>query len=104
VLDIEVSSQINAIAASGPNGIRRNRAWLLVRIFNEPIGSMTLPIAGDGCGAETVAAAVDGLFGVIIRERAAAAGTVLGGTLPICGFSTPLTPPYLLQRRIPALT
>ena len=98
VLDVEVSRAVPGIAAIGPDGRRRDRAWLLVRIFDEPIGAMTLPLGADGSSAETVAAAVDMRFGAIIRERTAGAGGALPGALPTGGFGTPATPSYLAER------
>jgi len=102
VLDVEVSDGLPAIAAVGRDGVRRDRAWLLVRIFDEPIGTLTVPVGPGGCPPEEVAAAIDTELGAVVRDRAAAAGVPLTGALPAGGFDPPAIPPYR-QRRLAAL-
>nr|WP_296069312.1 glycosyltransferase family A protein [uncultured Actinoplanes sp.] len=98
VLDVEVSEPITAIPAIGPDGRRRDRAWLLVRLFGEPIGTVTVPLTADGGDAPTVAATIDAELHDVIRDRAAAAGVPAFAALPVGGFRAPRTPPYLAGR------
>ncbi|NMO52872.1 glycosyltransferase [Actinoplanes sp. TBRC 11911] len=98
VLDVELSDAVPAIPATGPDGIRRDRAWLLVRVYDEPVGTVTVPVGRDGCPAESVAAAIDTELGAVVRERAAAGGVRLTGRLPTTGFLPTSLPPHRRER------
>jgi GT2 family glycosyltransferase len=87
--DIELSEPLPAIDAHGPDGRRAERAWLLVRLYTEPIGSLLLDLPEGGLAPAALATAVDSAMGTEVRQRRASAGAaaVLG-----------LAPPYLARR------
>lgn len=89
VRDIELSRPLPAIAADLPDGRRAERAWLLVRLFTEPIGSLLLELPQGGLSPADLAGAVDRTLPEAVRRRRAAAA--LAGTAG-------LPPPYLARR------
>jgi GT2 family glycosyltransferase len=89
VRDIELSEPLPAIAAHGPDGQRAERAWLLVRLYTEPIGSLLLDLPEDGLAPAALMSAVDSAMGAVIRQRRAAAGAAA---------ALGLAPPYLARR------
>lgn len=97
VLDVEVTHALPAI--EGARGDRRVlRAWLLVRVFTEPIGQLLLDVPPAGIGPTELGAAIDARFGPKIRARLVAAGgqPILDPTrwAPL----VPRTPDYLTTR------
>jgi glycosyltransferase involved in cell wall biosynthesis len=98
VLDVEMSDGAPAIPATGPDGVRRDRAWLLVRVFDEPVGTVTVPVGRGGCTPEMVAAAIDDQLGAVVRQRAEAGGIPLAGRLPATGFLPTTLPPHRRER------
>jgi GT2 family glycosyltransferase len=69
VRDLELSEPLPTIPARGPHGQRNERAWLLVRLFTEPIGSLLLDIPDAGLAEFDLSEAVDAEFGAAIEER-----------------------------------
>jgi GT2 family glycosyltransferase len=80
VRDIELAEPLPAIRPDGPDGRRAERAWLLLRMFTEPIGSLLLDLPEQGVTAPELAAAVDRTVGSGVRHRATAAAST--GSVP----------------------
>ncbi|MFI5915947.1 glycosyltransferase family 2 protein [Dactylosporangium sp. NPDC051541] len=97
VVDIDVAAGIADIPAVDGQGVRRDRAWVLIRVFGEPLGHLELPISGDVLAAERIAAAADAAFGGLIRDRVEAAGGTLAG-VPTEGVVVPQVPRHLAER------
>jgi GT2 family glycosyltransferase len=128
VRDLELAQEVAAIPAFGPDGRRTERAWLLVRLFTEPLGTLLLDVPDAGLSPAAIATAVGERFGQQIRARletavgetvAARAGREdsahalaplgPGGAasagrgpdafdVPVGGLSLPATPPFLASR------
>jgi glycosyltransferase involved in cell wall biosynthesis len=98
VRDIELSEPLPEIMPVDPDGRPAPRAWLLVRLFTEPLGSLLLDLPPAGLSAATLAAAIDARFGPRIRRRAAEAGVRLAGPLGVGGIAARRDVPYLVER------
>lgn len=97
VTDVDLADGLTSIpAVSG--GRRVQRAWLLVRIFSEPLGFVVLDVPATGLAPHDVAAAIDRKFGPTIRARITAAGGVVGDELPTDGARVTHPPAYLAGR------
>jgi GT2 family glycosyltransferase len=70
--DVELSEPLPDLAAHDPAGRRVGEAWLLVRLFSEPLGLLTLGLPDGGVPAATLAAVIEREYGPAIRERVAA--------------------------------
>jgi GT2 family glycosyltransferase len=97
VVDVDVASGIADIPAVDAGGIRRDRAWILVRVFGEPIGSLQLPIDGEALPAGRIADAASEEFGPLIRNRVESAGGTLA-MLPNDGIVVADVPRHLADR------
>ena len=92
VRDLELSEPIAAIAGTDPDGRRVARAWLLVRLFTEPLGFAVLDLPGDGLAPEVIAAEVSARYGEAIAARTGSPD------LPAGGVAVPGTAPFLARR------
>lgn len=92
VRDLELSEPIAAIAGTDPDGRRIARAWLLVRLFTEPLGFAVLDLPGDGLAPEAIAAEVSARYGEAIAARTGSPD------LPAGGVAVPGTAPFLARR------
>jgi glycosyltransferase involved in cell wall biosynthesis len=75
--------------------VRVERAWVLVRLFTEPIGTLLVDVPETGLRPGDLAAAADVALGAALRPRLAELGL---SALPIDGI-TPATEPAFLARR-----
>jgi GT2 family glycosyltransferase len=97
VLDVDVANGIPSVpAVSGDRRIER--AWMLVRVFTEPLGVMMVDVPDTGLAQYRVATEIERRFGAQIGPRVAAAGGDGTAALPIRGIETPATAPYLAAR------
>ena len=98
VMDVELSRPVPAIP-SVHDGRRAGQAWLLVRLFDEPLGLSTLDIPDHGLTAGEVAAFLSRDFGPAVQDRLRAAGTPGPSPLvPAAGVRFDGTPPFLAGR------
>ena len=56
VLDIEISDPLPTVAAVGADGRRVRQAWMLVRLFTEPIGTVLVDVPEHGLRPADLAA------------------------------------------------
>ncbi|MDT5032854.1 MAG: hypothetical protein QOC94_3025 [Actinoplanes sp.] len=95
VLDLDLCDPLPTVAAIAPDGVRVERAWVLVRLFTEPIGTLLVDVPETGLRPGDLAAAADVALGAALRPRLAELGL---SALPIDGI-TPATEPAFLARR-----
>jgi GT2 family glycosyltransferase len=96
VLDVELSEPLPMLAALDAGGRRIARAWLLVRLFTEPIGTALIDVPETGLRPAELAAAIDAELGTALRPRLAALALE---ALPIDGITTETEPAFLSRRR-----
>jgi glycosyltransferase involved in cell wall biosynthesis len=98
VRDVELSRPLPAIAPVDGDGRAAFRAYVLVRMCTEPIGTVLLDVPSTELGASDLAAAIEARLGDRIRERADAAGARMTGPLDAGGIRIGGDVPYLVER------
>ncbi|WP_051799031.1 glycosyltransferase family 2 protein [Catenuloplanes japonicus] len=98
VRDIELHEPLPRIPAVDVDGRRVAHAWLLVRVFSEPVGTLLLEIPDGGLSPESLADAIDAQLGAAVRRRLETAGVSGRGPLPLDGLVPRVVPPYLSER------
>ncbi|GII23955.1 glycosyltransferase [Planosporangium mesophilum] len=98
VSEVDIVRPVPAFPAVDRDGRRVERVWLLVRVFDEPVGSVTVDVPDGGLSATDVASAVDAAHGPAVRSRLAAAGAVVGPELPVEGVPVAGAPAFLARR------
>jgi glycosyltransferase involved in cell wall biosynthesis len=96
VSDIELSQPLTGIPAVGDDGRRTAQAWLLVRLFSEPIGTLLLDVPAQGLQPADLAAAIDAELGADLAPRLSEVGLA---ALPTTGIDTVVEPAFLARRR-----
>lgn len=69
VRDLELSEPLPRIAPVDGHGRRVRQAWLLVRMYTEPLGLLVLDVPEHGLGPIALAQAIDAEYGSAVRER-----------------------------------
>lgn len=69
VTDVELSRPVPDLAPVDAAGRRARRAWLLVRVYTEPLGIMVLDLPVDGLSGDRIREAAHERFGALIRAR-----------------------------------
>lgn len=95
--DIELSEPLPDLAAYDPAGRRVGQAWLLVRLFSEPLGLLTLDLPDQGVPAPMLAAAIERGYRPAIRARVSAAGGDPDASI-LDGVRLPGQSPFLARR------
>ncbi len=97
VRDVEMSEPLPHIPPRDAADRRVAQAWLLVRVFTEPLGLLALDIPDAGLPAITIARAIEARYGAAVRERVARAGG--DPTLPfVDGVAAESEPAFLTRR------
>jgi GT2 family glycosyltransferase len=96
VLDLDLSAPLPTVGAVGADGRRSAQAWILVRLFTEPLGTLLIDVPSGGLRPTDIAAAADAGLGPELRTRLAAFG--LSGT-PTVGIIPATEPAFLARRR-----
>ncbi len=68
VVDIDLAQPVQPVPATR-DGRRIRRAWLLIRLFDEPLGVVTAELPEHGLTADEVGTLATGAFGPAIEER-----------------------------------
>lgn len=95
VVDLDLSDPLPTVAGVGPDGRRVLQAWVLVRLFTEPLGTMLTDVPEQGLRPAELAAAIGAELGTALAPRLAELAL---SALPIDGI-TPATEPAFLARR-----
>jgi glycosyltransferase involved in cell wall biosynthesis len=96
VLDVELSEALPAIAAIGADGRRVAQAWMLVRLFNEPIGTALVDVPESGLAPRDLAGAINAQLGTALAPRLA---DLALSELPLGGITQAAEPAFLARRR-----
>jgi glycosyltransferase involved in cell wall biosynthesis len=97
-LDIDVADGISGVAG-GSGRFPSRCAWILVRIFTEPVGIVLLRVAPSGLSSKLVAEAISESLGVVIAARAGECGAQWPGPTPGASLATSSEPPFIASRR-----
>ncbi|WP_067500923.1 glycosyltransferase family 2 protein [Actinoplanes sp. TFC3] len=92
VLDVDLARPLPAVPATGPGGRRVRNAWVLVRLFDEALGTVLVAVPDDGLSPADLAAAVDAELASQLQVRGLAAA-------PVDGFEPAHEPAFLARRR-----
>jgi GT2 family glycosyltransferase len=95
VAECEIAEAIPALAAPRPE----IPALVLVRLFDEPLAMLDLPLPGDGLSAAGLAAEIVAALGPRLRERFEECGLPWTGELPLDGLTPPRTPACQASRQ-----
>jgi GT2 family glycosyltransferase len=96
VLDIELSDPLPTIAPVGADGRRTAAAWMLIRLFSEPVGALLADVPDEGLRPSALAAVIDAELGTALRPRLA---ELKLEALPIDGITPAAEPAFLARRR-----
>lgn len=96
VLDVELADPLPTIAGVGTDGRRVQRAWMLVRLFTEPIGTLLTDVPDRGLRPADLAAAIEAELGTALAPRLADLALT---TLPVDGITPAVEPAFLARRR-----
>lgn len=102
VLDLDFAKPIPPLQSHDAAGNGWGGAWVLLRVFDEPVGSMRLRFDAGNLTPETIAASVPEDVAAVIRDRLHAAGVTEpddGRGLPTSGCEPGGTPPFLARRQ-----
>ncbi|HEY4825499.1 MAG TPA: glycosyltransferase, partial [Solirubrobacteraceae bacterium] len=94
VVECEISSGVPAIAAPAEGSL----AFVLVRVFSEPIGLLSRALPARGFEPEELASAIVDELGPGVRDRVEDSGLRWTGRLPTRGLRPPRTPRFLQSR------
>ncbi|MFI5935239.1 glycosyltransferase [Actinoplanes sp. NPDC051494] len=96
VLDLDLAEPLPAVPATGTDGRRVLRAWVLVRLFSEPLGTVLTGVPETGLAPAQLAAAIDAELATTLAPRLADLGL---SALPVDGITTAAEPAFLARRR-----
>jgi GT2 family glycosyltransferase len=99
VLDLDLSDPLPTVSPVAPDGRRVARAWVLVRLFTEPIGTVLVDVPHGGLRPADLAAAIDGELGATLRPRLAELVPGAAPAVPIDGITPAAEPAFLARRR-----
>jgi glycosyltransferase involved in cell wall biosynthesis len=95
VVECEVSTGVPAIAAPAAGA----QALVLVRVFDEPIGMLSLTLPADGIAPEELARAIVAELEPALRARIVQCGLPWTGELPTGGLHPQRTPDFVASRQ-----
>jgi glycosyltransferase involved in cell wall biosynthesis len=96
VHDIELSDPLPTIPGIAVDGRRVLRAWLLVRLFSEPIGTVLVDVPLRGLRPAEVGKAIHAELGARLAPKLVRVGQT---SLPIDGLEPETEPDFLARRR-----
>lgn len=99
VVECELSVEAPAIAAPVPG----TTAFVLVRLFSEPIGMLSLSLSERGLGPAELAAEIAGELGYELRERFSDCAIAWTGSLPTNGLESGRAPSFIAGREVPSV-
>jgi glycosyltransferase involved in cell wall biosynthesis len=93
VLDIELSSPLPGVPAVQTDGRRVEQVWALVRLYDEPVGTVLVDVPARGLLPFEFGAAIDAEVGEVLRPKLG------GGPIPVRGLVVTREPEFLVRRR-----
>jgi len=96
VLDVDLSDPLPTVAAVTADRRRVRQAWMLVRLFTEPIGTVLTDVPGSGLRPADLGRAIRAELGTALAPRLAELGLT---ALPIDGITPAAEPAFLARRR-----
>jgi glycosyltransferase involved in cell wall biosynthesis len=96
VYDLDLADPLPVLPAVDADGRRVRQAWVLVRLFTEPLGTVLIDVPGDGVCPSALAAAIESGLAGVLRPRLAAAGV---HSTPVDGITLAAEPAFLARRR-----
>lgn len=102
VVDIDFAEPVPPLSARDAGGRTWGGAWILLRVFGEPVGSLQLAFEGGVPNQEAIAASVPDPVAFAIRDRLRAAGALPDYPqvrLPTVGCCPTEIPRYLARRQ-----
>lgn len=96
VHDVELSDALPAIAATTCDGRRVRQAWMLVRLFTEPIGTVLVDVPEQGLRPADLGRAIEAELGPELAPRLAELALT---AVPIDGITPAGEPAFLARRR-----
>lgn len=96
VADVDVAEPIARLSGTDEGGRPLGGAWILLRVFGEPVGSIQVPFQAAELSADAIAAAVPGSVKAAIWDRLHEACLTMGGdhAVPTTGCTPVRTPRY----------
>lgn len=99
VVDIDVAISVPDLPAANDKGKRVGGAFVIVRVFTEPVGGLWMAVSGDGLSRQELGRIVDAELGDQVRARLHSAGCLDSGDgLPLEGVTVPTRPAWLVGR------
>lgn len=101
VIDIDVACPVPTLPSRDDAGRSLGGAWVLLRVFGEPVGSVELRFGGHELSPERVVDSIPTDVVAVIRDRLRSAGVAPSGGpngVPVDGCEPARTPPYLVRR------
>jgi GT2 family glycosyltransferase len=96
VHDLDLADALPVLPAVAPDGRRVLQAWVLVRLFTEPLGTVLVDVPETGLRPAQLAAAIDAELAAALRPRLAELGLE---ALPVDGVTPAAEPAFLARRR-----
>jgi glycosyltransferase involved in cell wall biosynthesis len=100
ILELDLADGLEAIPGIDASGTPWSAALVLVRVFTEPIGILTLALSPEGIGVEELALAISSELGEEVESRVRSCRLQWSGHVPIHGLRPDLTPPFLEAREL----
>ena len=97
LIDLELADAIPSISTTDEDGYRRRQAWLVVRLFTEPIGLVVLDLPGKGLDAADVLTQVIERCGRQLTQRLIPLGLGTQSLSP-SGVTYTGIPPFVSSR------
>ena len=99
VIDIDIVDGLPDLPSVNEEGERIGGAFVLVRVFTEPVAGLLLAVTGAGLSRQELGCIVDAEVGHTIRERLRSAGWQdFAAGLPLNGVTALARPAWLLGR------
>lgn len=100
VLEMDVASGFPELTASEVERRQPQGAWILIRVFNEPLGVVRIAFDEGTITATSIRDALPVALALQVRHRIEDAGISWSGQIPIDGLNPRSTPSFLAGREV----
>jgi glycosyltransferase involved in cell wall biosynthesis len=97
VVDLDLAQPVVAISSTRPDGRCYRAVWLVVRVFEEPVGLVAVDFTDGTASVAAQCRAIEADCGAVVRERASAAGVSAAPMLSGLGLSETVEPAFLAE-------